>query len=112
MDSLQRTLLRLIQSDHYGGRIIRTDEGTLILYDCGLWTDRHSQYVSNKFPAVHITITPSQASLSGFIILFEFHERTIYKYTSLLLGMLLILFLTARQFLANSELQITANASI
>jgi hypothetical protein len=105
MDSLQRTLLRLIQSDQYGGRIMRTDERTLILYDCGLWTDTHSQYVANRFPSVHITITPSNASLSGFIILFEAGDSTAYRYASLLMAMLLLLFLTARQFLANSEWQ-------
>lgn len=68
MDGLPKFLLRVIDSDRYGGRTIRVDEATVILYDCGVWSDAHSQAVHARFPECELSITPSSASLSGFVV--------------------------------------------
>jgi hypothetical protein len=98
MDTLQPWLLRLINSNKYGGRTMRTDEQTVVLYDCGVWTDAHSQAVKAKYPECDIAITQSLASLSGFIVVFRMHrDRSLYTWvtaTGVVFGLLL---LTARQ---------------
>ena len=99
MDGLHRSLTRLARTDNFGGRIIQTDEKTLVLYDCGLWTDSHTQYMHSKFPEVSICISSSQSSLSGFIIVFQMQQKTFLKYTSILVCMLVMLILTVRHFL-------------
>jgi len=67
-DRLPKFLLRVIDSERYGGRVIRVDESTVVLYDCGTWSDAHSQAVHSKFPECDISIAPSTASLSGFVV--------------------------------------------
>ena len=68
VERLPKYLLSVIDSEKYGGRVIRVDESTVVLYDCGTWSDVHSQAVHSKFPECEISITPSSASLSGFVV--------------------------------------------
>ena len=101
MDSLPRHILATIQSDRYGGRTIRTDEETVVLYDCGLWSDGHSSVIRERFPECDIAIHPSQASLSGFLVVFKLRsDRSVYLWASLTILLLMALFLTARQVLS------------
>ena len=67
-DALQRFLHALVASDKHGGRTIRSDESTVIVYDCCQWSDRHSRALASKFPCAEASILPSQSSLSGFIV--------------------------------------------
>jgi hypothetical protein len=67
-DALQRHLHVLIASEKRGGRTIRTDENTVVLYDCCQWSDAHSRALASKFPCAEVSILPSQSSLSGFIV--------------------------------------------
>ena len=98
MDSLARWILHLINSDRHGGRTLCTDENTVILYDCGVWTDTHTQMVHHKFPECEVMVMQSQASLSGFIVVFKLNaDMSVYAWVTVaVLGILLIL-LTARQ---------------
>ena len=99
-DRLPRYLLQLIQSGHYGGRTLRTDESTVVLYDCGLWSDAHSRCVRDRFPECEIFVQPSQGSLSGFIVVFKMRsDRLTYVWASLTAAVLVGMALTARQVL-------------
>ena len=98
MNTLPQFLLRLIDSNRHGGRTIRTDESTVVLYDCGVWTDAHTNAVRARCPECDITITQSQASLSGFIVMFKVHtDKTFYTWAGALAGVFVLLFITARQ---------------
>ena len=100
MDTFQPWLLRLISSDRHGGRTIKTDEQTVVLYDCGVWTDAHTNAVRVKCPECDITITQSQASLSGFIVMFKVHkDKSFWIWATVLAGVLVLLFVTARQIM-------------
>lgn len=94
MDTLPRFLMRLIDSDRHGGRTIHTDDSTLILYDCGHWSDTHSQVVRDRYPECEIQILPSDGSLSGFIVVFKLHrDLSTYSWllaTFIVLGMMLM----------------------
>lgn len=106
MDTLQAWLHRTINSDRYGGRTVRTDEQTVVLYDCGTWTEAHSRMVRAKYPECDITVTQCQASLSGFIVVFKLNrDRSLYTWITATAAMLVILIVTARQMvlLASSQ---------
>ena len=106
MDSLPRWMLQMINSDQYGGRTVQTDEQTLILYDCGVWTDTHTQVVKTKYPECDIAVMQSQASLSGFIVVFKLHrDRSFYTWATATAAVLVLLLITARQMLMFSTVQ-------
>jgi hypothetical protein len=100
MESITRWILQLINSERHGGRVMCTDEHTAILYDCGMWSDAHTQLIHAKYPECEVTILPSEASLSGFIVVFKMHrDRSVYTWvTAAVLAMSLIL-LTGRQMI-------------
>ena len=74
VDRLPKFLLHLIESEKYGGRIIKIDDTTVVLYDCGSWSDAHSYAVHTKFPECEVSISPSSASLSGFVVIAKVHR--------------------------------------
>jgi hypothetical protein len=105
MESLSRWVLRMINSDRYGGRTVLADDQTLILYDCGVWTDTHTQAVKNKFPECDIAVMQSQASLSGFIVVFRIHRDRSFLAWITATGVIFALFIvTARQMIVWSAL--------
>jgi hypothetical protein len=100
MDTLPSWLLKTIDCDRYGGRTMRTDEQTVVLYDCGTWTDAHTRAVRSKYPECDITVTQSQASLSGFIVVFKLRrDRSLYRWVSAWIALfLLVLFSVVQLF--------------
>ena len=98
MDAFQPWLHRTINSERYGGRTVRSDEQTVVLYDCGTWTEEHSRVVRGKYPECDITVTQCQASLSGFIIVFRLRrDRSLSAWVAATCAALVLLVLTARQ---------------
>jgi hypothetical protein len=82
---------------------MQTDERTVVLYDCGVWTDTHTQVVKNKYPECDIAVMQSQASLSGFIVVFKLHrDRSFYAWATAVVAVLILLLITARQMLVLS----------
>lgn len=104
MDSLPAFLSRLIHSDRYGGRTLRVSETTLVLYDCGLWSDEHSRVVRQRYPECEIHVQPCQSSLSGFMVVFTLHSdvTACLKWSSALVVLSVLVLLTARQFLLHA----------
>ena len=99
MDAFQPWLLKLVGLRH-GGRTIRTDEQTVLLYDCAVWTEAHSNAVKAKCPECDITITQSQGSLSGFVIVFKMHvDKSFRSWITALAVMFALLFFTVRQMI-------------
>ena len=98
MDSLSRLITKIINSDEYGGRTLQTDENTMVLYDCGVWTDAHSHVVHSWFPECDISVMQSHASLSGFIVVLKMHrDRAAYYWTVAITAILALVVLTGRQ---------------
>ena len=75
-DQLSRCLQVLINSGRHGGRTIRTDENTVVLYDCGYWSHAHTEALYNRFPCAEISIVPSDSSLSGFLVVVKARRRS------------------------------------
>ena len=103
MDSLPKWILKIIHSERYGGRTLCTDENTVVLYDCGVWTDAHTHMVHCKYPECEVVVMQSNASLSGFIVVFKLcTDRSVYTWVAAaVLGVALIL-ITARQIMVAS----------
>jgi hypothetical protein len=103
-DRLPKFLLNLIQSDRFGGRVVRADEKTVLLYDCGVWSDAHSGAVRDKFPDCEVNIMQSGSSLSGFIVVVKVHrDSSVYSWGSVLLAVIVSIVLTGRQMLGNAQ---------
>lgn len=102
MAELSQFLLKLVNSERYGGRIVLTDNATAILYDCGVWSDAHSQALSNHFPECEVRILQSSSSLSGFVIAVKLHKGMIaYPWISAALIILCAMLFTGKQMLEN-----------
>ena len=100
MDSLAKHIHALIHSARFGGRTIPTDERTLVLYDCGYWTDEHCHLVKDRFPQCDIVFQTCHGSLSGFIVVFRLHsDRRALLWAALTLACLVLMALTGRQML-------------
>ena len=98
MNALPQFLLRLIDSHRHGGRTIRTDENTVVLYDCGHWSDAHSQAVRDCYPECEVELMQSDGSLSGVIVVVKIHgDHSVYKWVTATLVVLVILLMTVRQ---------------
>ncbi len=54
MDALKRWILKLIDSDRHGGRTLSTDDTTVVLYDCGVWSDAHTHHQQTGGLLFHI----------------------------------------------------------
>ena len=105
MDSLPAFLARLIRSDRHGGRTLRIDETTLVLYDCGIWSDAHSQAVRDRHPECEIVIQPCQSSLSGFMVVFRMHSdaAACLWWCAVTVAFAALVLLTVRLFMPGGE---------
>ncbi len=100
---MPRFLLRLIDSDRHGGRTIRTDESTVVLYDCGQWSDTHSRIVRGSYPECEVEILQSDGSLSGFIVVVKMHrDHSAYSWITATCVVLVLLFMTVRHMMKNA----------
>ena len=90
----------MIDSNRHGGRTIRTDENTVVLYDCGQWSDTHSQMVRDRYPECEIEIMQSDGSLSGFIVVVKMHrDQSAYSWITATCVVLVMMFMTARHMI-------------
>jgi hypothetical protein len=100
LEKLPKFLLTVIESERYGGRVIRVDESTVVLYDCGTWSDAHSQAVHVRYPECEISITPSSASLSGFVVIAKVQRDSgVTRWGMVLCVACALIFATARHML-------------
>jgi hypothetical protein len=100
MNTLPQFLLRLIDSNRHGGRTICTDEDTVVLYDCGQWSDTHSQAVRDRYPESEVDILQSDGSLSGFIVVVRIHrDYSAYTWISATCVVLVMIVMTARHMI-------------
>ncbi len=84
--------------------MVRADEKTVLLYDCGVWSDAHSGAVRDKFPDCEVNIMQSGSSLSGFIVVVKVHrDSSVYSWGSVLLAVIVSIVLTGRQMLGNAQ---------
>jgi hypothetical protein len=100
MNTLPQFLLRLIDSNRHGGRAIRTDESTVVLYDCGQWSDAHSQAVRDRYPECEVDILQSDGSLSGFIVVVKAHgDVSAYAWVTATFVVLAMMMMTMRHII-------------
>lgn len=103
LQRLQSWLHKVADTNRYGGRTVQSDGQTVVLYDCGTWTDSHGRMVRGRFPECDITVTQCQASLSGFIVVFRLRsDRSLYAWITATAVVFALVLITARQVLTMS----------
>jgi hypothetical protein len=100
-DAIANFLHTLVASGRHGGRTIRTDESTVVLYDCGRWSDAHSDAICARFPCTDVSILPSHSSLSGFIVVVRScRDAAVVTWVLATLLLMAALFASGRHLLA------------
>ena len=100
MNTLPQFLLKLIDSNRHGGLTIRTDESTVVLYDCGQWSDTHSQLLHNSYPDCEVEILQSDGSLSGFIVVVKVNrDQTTLSWVTATFVVFVLMGMTVRQII-------------
>jgi hypothetical protein len=105
-DQLSRYLQVLINTNRHGGRTIRTDENTVVLYDCGYWSHAHSEALYDRFPCAEMSIVPCDSSLSGFIVVVKARRHSpALLWIAAVFFVAAALILTARHVLRGDQVQ-------
>ena len=73
--SLKQAILGLCEAPKRGGRLVADGAHALTLYDCGSWTDMHTEALRARFPEIELDVQASSQSLSGFVIVFRCREQ-------------------------------------
>jgi hypothetical protein len=101
-DGLQRTashsvshitagLLSVLDLDHRGGRLFQHDNETIILIDCNCFTSEQIDCLQTVYPQLQATLVQSDASVTGFLIIFQMTSPT-FKRAATILTVHVILF--------------------
>jgi hypothetical protein len=76
--SIKETILGLCEAPKRGGRLVSDGGGgRLLLYDCGSWTDMHTEALRARYPEVELDVQACSQSLSGFVIMFRVRETPV-----------------------------------
>jgi hypothetical protein len=71
MKLLENGLRSLLDVDRRGGRLFQRDNNTVILVDCNSFTSEQIECLQTVYPHLHVTVLQSEASLTGFLVVFE-----------------------------------------
>jgi len=69
MDSVERFMRTLTHMERNGGRIVRRDDRTLLIYDLSQWSDDQAHALRRRFPECEVQCSANTHSLSGFVVL-------------------------------------------
>ena len=76
MERLRCLILRLSNTERFGGRVELLDSNTLVLYDCLYWGSHNTEVVLSHYPETQISIKTCRQSLSGFTVYFYLPRST------------------------------------
>lgn len=68
--TLQKFLHKNLHLQRTGGSVFHRDTHTVILTDHSVWRSEDSKLIETRFPNVDVSIMASEASLSGFVVVF------------------------------------------
>lgn len=71
MGQLERGLRCVLDVDRRGGRLFQRDNDTIVLMDCNSLTSGQIERLQTAYPQLQVTVLQSDASASGFLILFQ-----------------------------------------
>lgn len=94
--SLKSSIQEVFQVKKHGGMIMWRDDNTLIMSDVSKITHEQCSSIHSFFPHVQIDFLSSEASMSGFIVVFHCNSNTIQRhylsYARILLHFILVIF--------------------
>jgi hypothetical protein len=84
-------LRSVLDLDRRGGRLFQRDNETIILIDCNRFTSEQIDCLQTVYPQLQATVVQSDASVTGFLIIFQLTSPT-FKRAAALLAVHVILF--------------------
>lgn len=84
MKILETGLRSVLDVDRRGGRLFQRDDETVILVDCSSFTSEQIECLQTVYPHLRVTVLQSEASLSGFLVVFQLASPA-FKRTAALL---------------------------
>jgi hypothetical protein len=84
-------LRSVLDLDRRGGRLFQRDNETIILIDCNRFTSEQIDCLQTVYPQLQATVVQSDASVTGFLIIFQMTSPT-FKRAAALLAVHVILF--------------------
>jgi hypothetical protein len=84
-------LRSVLDLDRRGGRLLQRDNETIILIDCNRFTSEQIDCLQTVYPQLQATVVQSDASVTGFLIIFQMTSPT-FKRAAAFLAVHVILF--------------------
>lgn len=84
-------LRSVLDLDRRGGRLFQRDDETIILVDCNRFSSDQIECLQTVYPHLQATVVQSDASVTGFLVIFQMTSST-FKRTAGLLALHVILF--------------------
>ncbi len=84
-------LRSLLDLERRGGRLFQRDNDTIILMDCNRFTSEQIDCVQTVYPQLEVAVLQSDASLTGFLVVFRM-ASTAFKKTAGLLALHVVVF--------------------
>lgn len=69
--ALERAVHDVVSKADIEGRLVTQTNGTVMLFDCPLWSHKASSLLSYQHPNVIISVNQCISSLSGYVVIFE-----------------------------------------
>jgi hypothetical protein len=79
MARLERGLRDVLDVDRRGGRLFQRDSETIVLMDCNSFTSGQIERLQTAYPQLQVTVLQSEASASGFLILFQLASPAFHR---------------------------------
>lgn len=83
-DKVTPFIQTICQTDRFGGRCVRLDQGAWEVLDVYQWTEDQTAALQNRFPSLSVKIAANRKSLSGFSVLLHVQSVS-HAWSSLLM---------------------------
>jgi hypothetical protein len=81
MDAACASIKVVLDLGRYGGRLLRRDNNTAIVYDYDFLPQRSIDLICTQFPQLQVSIHAADSSAAGFIIVFVYEVRPLVVFS-------------------------------
>ena len=78
VDTATATIRNILQVHRYGGKLIRRDQGTLLLMDYDAISQQEIDLICTQHPHIDVHVSKCEGSKSGYIVTFSAIPSSLY----------------------------------
>jgi hypothetical protein len=78
IDTATKTIKNILQIHRYGGKLIRRDQGTLLLMDYDAISQQEIDSICTQHPYIDVHVSKCESSKSGYIVTFTAMPSSLY----------------------------------